>query len=229
MSTLTHFLILSHASKMKKHHSQASRKQKKGSIRNVSIGILERHCTNLVKPLKSTLELKKLLYSKLQRLNVTNPKILIFKMGDEIQAADMYLYVHYYDHFAQRGGRGHPGLTDPMDRVNEEMRALNAPVLYVDVKSTYTRGLEKLKRRRALRTAFKHIHVQPIYRFAERVSNLRNFMFFWQDMQSRRRPAPNSAFSNELHSLGVLIADLMEMREPVRSQERLEFLHDFLF
>ena len=258
---------------MKKHHS---RKQKIDSIENVSIGIIERHSTGIVGPLASTLLLTKNLYKKLQQLNVTNPKILIFRMKDEILVADMYLYVHYYDHFKtqQEGhctvpsrGRNRPGPTGPtdpisIDRVNEEMRALNETVLYVNVKYNCSQGRniyrvlinqhavgrignyklatlnrKGLKRRRALRTMFNRIPIKPICRKTARAGNLRNFMFFWDDMSykkglpnlRKRRYIPNSIFYNELYHLGVLITDLMNMREAEQPQEKLDFLHEFLF
>nr|QBK89118.1 MAG: hypothetical protein LCMiAC02_02110 [Mimivirus LCMiAC02] len=143
--------------------------------------------------------------------------------------------MHYYDHFAQeRRRRGRREGTGHLDRVNEEMRALNTTVLYVNVKPTRSRNMGKPGRRRALRTVFNHVRVKSICRLTPRVGNLRKFMFFWKDMPRKRRGQrvhnnPNGIFRNELHLLGVLIADLMEMREAVQPDEKLLFLHEFLF
>ena len=148
---------------------RTNRKHKKNSIQDVSIGIIEIQFTPKIGPLRSTSLLKKELYSKLQRLGVTNPKILIFRVGEEIQPdLNLYLYVHYYDHFAspRRGGRGGGrggccgggrggccgrrclGHAVHIDRVNEEMLALNATVLYVNVKYNRSQGRRPIRRDR---------------------------------------------------------------------------------
>ena len=237
---------------------RTNRKHKKNSIQDVSIGIIEIQFTPKIGPLRSTSLLKKELYSKLQRLGVTNPKILIFRVGEEIQPdLNLYLYVHYYDHFAspRRGGRGGGrgggcgrrclGHAVHIDRVNEEMLALNATVLYVNVKYNRSQGRRPIRRdrgrkgdrgvgrvehkkRQSLRTVFNRVRIQSICKLTARVNTPRKFLFFWEDMNNVHND-PDGIFRNELHLLGVLIADLMEMREAAQPDEKLDFLHEFLF